>query len=614
MRAHSRLRSGDVMIAYHPSYSMSGLHGHSLSRNALERGERVLALLGGRGLVRPGDVVASPSVELLDLARVHPMSYLESLNDPAVLGRIFGIDSDAMLIDLPLAAQRHAVGGTLVAAKCVTRGQSRVGFNLGGGLHHAHRDRGSGFCAYNDVAVAIASLRERGFDAPIAIVDLDFHQGDGNESIFAADASVLTYSLHGSTWQDIQAVANVSVELPPGTRGGSYLAALRRTLGPALAAHRPALVFYIAGNDVLGDDDLGDFELTPVDVAERDALVLGEVRALGAGVVIVLGGGYGNLAWRASANLLRYVLTDYFNAKTDYPDEKRRHFDRIARELVPSDLQYEPCALEFSEEDIIGGLIAPAQQSILGYYSLHGVELALERYGFLDSLRRRGFTKLRVDSDSSDSQRQILRIYGRKREFRGAGEMLLVELVAGRRFLELPEPLGRAEVLYVEWLLLQDPTRGFDLDRPQLPGQEYPGLGVATEMLELLRQVCLRLDLDGIASRPSNFHNALVAARSFRHVDPEAEGRFRAIRRAVGRRSLLEATHAIDRNELRAADGTPQPWVADLEIAPVSRAACSYFESEEYEKAVQAAYERWKARGLHVLKGELVAQASSRND
>lgn len=614
LRAHHRLRSGEVMIAYHPSYSMSGLHGHSLSRNALERGERVLATLGGRGLVRPGDVVSAPRVELLDLARVHTMPYLESLNDPAVLGRIFGIDADHMLIDMPLAAQRHAVGGTLVAAKCVTRGTSRVALNLGGGLHHAHRERGSGFCAYNDVAVAIAALRAKGYDAPITIVDLDFHQGDGNEAIFAHDRSVLTYSLHGSTWQECDAVANVSVELPPGTRDSAYLTTLRETLPAALATHQPKLVFFIAGNDVLADDGLGDFALSPRGVAERDALVLEEARSLGAGVVIVLGGGYGNLAWRSTANLLRYVLTDYFNPKTDYPDQTRRHYDRIARELVPAELQAEPGALEFTEADIIGGLVAPAQTAILGYYTIHGIELALERYGFLSLLRQRGFGKLRVDGDSSDPQRQTLRIYGRKSAFRGAGEMLLVELVAGRRHLDAPAPLGRIEVLYVEWLLLQDPTRGFDLDRPQLPGQEHPGLGLATEMLELLRQVCLRLGLDGIASRPSNYHNALVASRECRHLDPEAEGRFRAIRRSLARHSLLEATHAIDRGRLRCADGSAQPWVPDLQVAPVSEAARAHFASDEYERAVRAAYERWRARGLHLVGETNRAQASSRND
>ena len=257
----------------------------------------------------------------------------------------------------------------------------------------------------------------------------------------------------------------------------------------------------------------------------------------------------------------------------------------------------------------MGGLVSPARVTpILGYYTRHGVELALERYGFLQALRSLGFRRLRVDGDSSDIQRQILRIHGRKPGFDGAGEMLLVELVVGRRPLTAPEPLEQIEVLYVEWLLLQDPTRGFDGDRPKLPGQEHPGLGLSGHMLELLRQVCVRLGLDGIASRPANYHNALVAAREFRHLYPEAEGRFRAIRRAIGRRTMLEATRAVDRGELRTGAGETQTWIPGVQLAPGSERCVRYFESKEFSEASNLAYEEWRAKKL-----QLTDEPSPRN-
>ena len=79
-------------------------------------------------------------------------------------------------------------------------GDDRVGFNIGGGFHHAEPESGGGFCVYNDVAVAIAVLREKGFDQAIAIVDLDYHQGNGNIVTFEDDETVFTYSIHGSVF------------------------------------------------------------------------------------------------------------------------------------------------------------------------------------------------------------------------------------------------------------------------------------------------------------------------------------------------------------------------------------------------------------------------------
>ncbi|MEM6734277.1 MAG: histone deacetylase, partial [Myxococcota bacterium] len=303
---------------------MQGLRGHAISRNALDRGERVIAALAGRGLLRPGDVDAAPMAEMVELSHAHDLTYLESLNDPTVLGRIFGVDAESMVIDLPLYAQRHAVGGTLLAAKTVTECEAHIGINLGGGMHHAHRAQGAGFCPYNDIAVAIARLRASGFEAPIAVVDLDFHQGDGTESIFANDPSVLTYSVHGSQWQDISAVESINVELPPRTRDDAYLEALSNSLPQHLRAHRPGLVFYLAGNDVLADDALGDFSMSPLGVLHRDQRVIEWTRSLGAKLVITLAGGYGDLAWRASMNMVRYVLTGYFRASAEAIDVRRR--------------------------------------------------------------------------------------------------------------------------------------------------------------------------------------------------------------------------------------------------------------------------------------------------
>lgn len=578
---------------------MRHLHNQA-SRVALERGELVIGRLASRGLVRPGDLRPSPSISISELARVHSLSYLESLVVPNVLGRIFGIDAGTIAIDATLEAQRRAVGGTLAATRSVTYGPWRLAFNLGGGMHHAHRDQGAGFCAYNDVAVAITELRQQGFTDPIAVVDLDFHQGDGTETIFAEDPSVFTYSLHGSTWQSVDAQASLNVELPPGTGDDAYLEELRKSLAPLLRRIRPRLIFYIAGNDVLTRDALGDFALSPVGVLRRDRYVLKWSEEIRAKVVVTLGGGYGEAAWTSTADLVRFVLTGYANTSPDREPVLERHYREIARSLDPTDLQRERDPFVLTEADIMGDLARETQpRLILGYYTAQGIELALERYGFLDALRERGFGELRLKTDAPDGQRQRLRIFGTKPEY-SADELLVLELVVVRRRLEAPPPLDAVETLYVEWLMMQNPTLVFERSRPRLPGQRFPGLGLADETLEMLKRVCVRLELDAIAAKPANYHNAVVAARQFLFLDAEAEGRFRAIRRALQRYPLATATHAVDQGRLHRKDGEQVRWVPALQCLPVSSRARAYFEDDLYQSQSIDAYRRWRAFGLTI--------------
>lgn len=559
-------------------------------RDAVERGERTIAMLGAKGLVRSGDIRPAPIAALSELSRVHSMRLLESLNDPVIVGRAFGLNASDVPVSEILDAQRRATGGTLDAARTVTRRDMKIAVNLGGGMHHAHRDMAGGFCLYNDIAAAVAALRQSGYTAPIAVVDLDFHQGDGTESIFADDPSVLTYSVHGATWQTIDAVASINIELPPGTKDAAYIERLRQSLPDALREHRPGLIFYVAGNDVLADDALGDFSLTLSGVLKRDVQVMTLAEELDAKVVVTFAGGYSVAAANASMGLLRYILTGHAAADTYPTSDLKSHFERIARSIDPSELQRDRDPFTITEADILGDLVAPSgPRLIFGYYSEYGVELALERYGFLEALADAGFSSIRLDGDTHDSQRQKLRVFGVKSGI----EHLLVELVAGRQRMSSPDAENILELLYVEWLMMQDPTREFDQARPQLPGQEHPGLGLSRHIIELLRQTCIRLNLDGIGSRPSNYHNAAVATRDFYFLNPQVEGRFRAIRRAVQRMPMPTATQVIANGELRTRAGKPVLWDPGLQILPVSSELRRYFSSEAFERQANDAYEEW---------------------
>lgn len=594
LRARWRLRR--IGLWHHPGY-----HPDCLARTArvprlpLERVEEALGQLGAEGVLRRGDLRTPRPIGWHHLLRVHTHGYLESTTRAETLARIFALEDCSHEVEDLLLAQRLACGGTLAAVRAACARRVRVAVNLGGGFHHAEPERGGGFCVYNDVAVAIEALRARGDRRPVAVVDLDYHQGDGTRAVFADEESVLTYSLHGSTWSHAEARADFGLELDRGTADEAYMETLRHTLPDRLAAHGTRLVVLVAGHDVLQGDALGDFALTPAGAAARDRYVLEWALARGIPVVVVLGGGYGRAGASCVASLVRWLLTGDTALPGTPAAELRRHFTRIAAQLDPAELQREPGGADWtlSEEELLSGL---AQRSppprLLDFYTSHGVELALERYGLLGRLRRHGFDDLRVEVDPSQREHQIVRLTGRHEETGKSGR--LVELVLRRRWLDFPR-LGRRELLSLEWMLLEDPSADFHLERQALPGQEHPGLGLAAESIEMLVQACRRLGLAGIVARPAWYHSAAMAARVFRFLDPEAEGRFQAWTDALAGLGVAEAARALDAGRLRE-DGQPARWEPADHVLPVAEEVLAWFASEEYRDAVADSRRRWSAR------------------
>ncbi len=605
MRARRRL-ARRMALLFHPDYSAPRLRADSaIPHLQLQRAERALAHLASQRLLHRRDVRVPALASFWDLQRVHSAAYLERASDTAVLARIFGVEAQQLEPDLLLEAQRRAVGGTIEAALFAVADARRVAVNLGGGFHHAAPDAGAGFCIFNDVAVAIAVLRARGERRPLAIVDLDFHQGDGNLAAFSQDATVLVYSLHGSSWTELRSPLCFNDALPGGTSDCEYMNRLAGSLPARLAEIRPAVVFFLAGADVLAGDLLGDFALTPRGVLARDCAVIDWAHSLGASVVVTLAGGYSPRAWECTANLLRWLLTGLRQADEASEAALSRRYAEVARRIDPFELQREAAGLDVAirEEDVLQDLgRTPHRRLLLGYYSAHGVEFALERFGVLGALRDKGFSELRVQVIPDDPGRQILRVFGRRSGF---AVLLLVELVVARRWLTLHSDLGglRVEVLYVEWLLLQDPTAVFTRDRPQLPGQEFPGLGLANEVVELLVVVCRRLGLAAIEHRPAHYHNAVWASVRFRFADADLEGRLRAMRRALAKYPLGVASRIVEERRLRMADGSPLLWEPGEYLLPVSDELERYFHSREYTEKTRSVCEKLLSQGLAVWDG-----------
>lgn len=248
------------------------------------------------------DVRDAPPARLEHAGLVHSEGYLGAVqalsadpHDPAWAGR-FGFSSGD---NPPFAGMWEAslayLGGTVAAVQAVVGG-SRLAFNWTGGLHHAGRERASGFCILNDAAAACALLR--GAFGRVAYVDIDLHHGDGVQEIWLDDPDVLSYSIHesgetlfpGTGWLHETGAAGTSANLPlaAGTSGDVWLDAFQRTAMPVLERFRPGAIVLQAGCDAHRDDPLGHLEVSVQDFVAAVRLVGG----VGVPLVVLGGGGY----------------------------------------------------------------------------------------------------------------------------------------------------------------------------------------------------------------------------------------------------------------------------------------------------------------------------------
>jgi len=184
-----------------------------------------------------------------------------------------------------------AAGGTTLAARLAIG--NRVGFNLGGGFHHAFPGHGEGFCAINDIAIAIRCLQRDGVIRRAMVVDCDVHHGNGTAAIFARDDSVFTLSIHQfNNYPSEKPPSSLDINLPDGTNDADYLNRLGNGYRAALTMFQPELILYAAGADPYLDDQLGGLSLTFEGLMERDRLVIWTAMTHHIPVAIVLAGGY----------------------------------------------------------------------------------------------------------------------------------------------------------------------------------------------------------------------------------------------------------------------------------------------------------------------------------
>lgn len=265
-------------------------------------------------LARSLGVLDQPNVSLFApepaaddlLTLVHDPAYLRAVrrapDDPWGTG--FGLGTP----DNPIFPGMHEVsaliaGGSVAAAERVWTGRSQHAVNIGGGLHHAMRDRAAGFCVYNDAAVAIAWLLAQGAER-VAYVDVDVHHGDGVQAAFYDDPRVLTISVHESpltlfpgtgfaaeTGHGDGVGAAVNLPLPAGTGDAGWLRAFHAVVPSAVRAFRPQVLVTQCGCDTHRDDPLANLQLSVDGQRTAFAALHALAHEVSDGKWLVLGGG-----------------------------------------------------------------------------------------------------------------------------------------------------------------------------------------------------------------------------------------------------------------------------------------------------------------------------------
>ncbi len=252
--------------------------------------ELVRNQLLAEGTLRADELIEPTPASVSEVQLVHTEDYVSRLVNgtltPKEIRRL-GLPWSESLV----CRSFYAVGGTIAAA-LHSLGEGYAS-NLAGGTHHSFADRGEGFCVFNDVAIAIGTLRARGLIRRAAIVDCDVHQGNGTASIFAADPQTYTFSMHGANnYPLFKAQSSLDIELADGTSDDEYLKVLADCL-PYVFKHDPEIVFYLAGADPFAEDKLGKLSLSIDGLRRRDVRVLRECYEREIPVTTVMSGGYG---------------------------------------------------------------------------------------------------------------------------------------------------------------------------------------------------------------------------------------------------------------------------------------------------------------------------------
>jgi acetoin utilization deacetylase AcuC-like enzyme len=248
--------------------------------------ERIVA----EGIVRPQDLCIPDAATDAQILRAHDADYLHRVKH-GLLDRL-----EIRRIGFPWSREmversRRSSGATIAACRAALA--DGVSVNLAGGTHHAFRDRGEGYCVFNDSAIAARAMQDEKRVRRVVILDCDVHQGNGTAAILADDSTIFTFSVHGAkNFPFHKERGDMDIELPDGTTDADYLTTIEEGARRAIAVAGADLAIYLAGADPFERDRLGRMKVSMAGLAERDRIIFDLCQRSGLPVAVSMAGGY----------------------------------------------------------------------------------------------------------------------------------------------------------------------------------------------------------------------------------------------------------------------------------------------------------------------------------
>ena len=312
--------------------------------------------------MRAIDLLSSGNVKVVEpreatreeLLLFHDAEYVNQIESVSKSGKGLLDMGDTPAFEGCYEASALAAGASLKAVDLVMSGEVTHAMNIAGGLHHAHRDRASGFCIFNDPAISIAYLKRKYSIQKILYLDVDAHHGDGVMYGFYSDASVLDIDFHedghhlfpgtGFTNEIGEGKASgikINIPLPPFTGDEAYMRLFREIVSPAVRKYKPEILLLQCGADAHANDLLAHLQLTTRSYGQIAKLVDELAHEVAGGHLVVFGGGGYNLANVARTwALVASALIGYAPRKS-IPKDWRKLFEALLGEAAPGYLSSE---------------------------------------------------------------------------------------------------------------------------------------------------------------------------------------------------------------------------------------------------------------------------------
>lgn len=299
-----------LQIAFSPIYEYPLPKGH---RFPMDKYSLIPQQLVYEGTVQEKQFFHPDPISEEIILLTHSAKYWEDLKNQTLSEkeiRAIGFPMTPLLVE----RGRHIAAGTLQCVEYAIK--HGISMNAAGGTHHAFKEKGEGFCVFNDIAIAANYLIHSNIFNNILIVDLDVHQGNGSASIFNGQARVFTFSMHGAkNYPFRKEASHLDIGLPDGTEDEAYLKILYNILPRVIDEHRPELIFYQAGVDILTTDRLGRLSVSREGCRKRDKYVMELCKKNNIPLVVTMGGGYSpqlSHIIEAHANTFRTATEVYF--------------------------------------------------------------------------------------------------------------------------------------------------------------------------------------------------------------------------------------------------------------------------------------------------------------